>query len=96
MIIYGSFTETSVAKLFMAGVIPGVMLTLMFMGYIGGPREVRPVGCRAVRPTPDNARYVGTDRHRAVRAADRRDHGQHLRRLGHPDRGRVRWLRLSR
>jgi C4-dicarboxylate transporter, DctM subunit len=35
MIIYGSFTETSVAKLFMAGVIPGVMLTLMFMVYIG-------------------------------------------------------------
>jgi tripartite ATP-independent transporter DctM subunit len=35
MIIYGSFTETSVAKLFMAGVIPGIMLTLMFMAYIG-------------------------------------------------------------
>ena len=35
MIIYGSFTETSVAKLFMAGVIPGMMLTLMFMTYIG-------------------------------------------------------------
>ena len=35
MIIYGSFTETSVAKLFMAGVIPGVLLTLMFMLYIG-------------------------------------------------------------
>jgi C4-dicarboxylate transporter DctM subunit len=35
MIIYGSLTETSVAKLFMAGVIPGMMLTLMFMAYIG-------------------------------------------------------------
>lgn len=35
MIIYGSFTETSVAKLFMAGVIPGLMLTAMFMTYIG-------------------------------------------------------------
>jgi C4-dicarboxylate transporter DctM subunit len=35
MIIYGSFTETSVAKLFMAGVIPGLMLTCMFMLYIG-------------------------------------------------------------
>src|ERR1019366_902507 len=34
MIIYGSFTETSVAKLFMAGVLPGVMLMLMFMTYI--------------------------------------------------------------
>jgi tripartite ATP-independent transporter DctM subunit len=35
MIIYGSFTDTSVAKLFMAGVVPGLMLTLMFMAYIG-------------------------------------------------------------
>jgi len=34
LIIYGSFTETSVAKLFMAGVIPGILLTLMFMAYI--------------------------------------------------------------
>jgi C4-dicarboxylate transporter, DctM subunit len=34
MIIYGSFTDTSVVKLFMAGVIPGLMLTLMFMAYI--------------------------------------------------------------
>jgi C4-dicarboxylate transporter, DctM subunit len=34
MIIYGAFTETSVAKLFMAGVIPGLMLTAMFMVYI--------------------------------------------------------------
>jgi C4-dicarboxylate transporter, DctM subunit len=35
MIIYGSFTNTSVAKLFMAGVIPGLLLTGMFMSYIG-------------------------------------------------------------
>jgi len=35
MIIYGSFTNTSVAKLFMAGVIPGLLLTGMFMVYIG-------------------------------------------------------------
>ncbi len=35
MIVYGSFTETSVAKLFMAGVGPGLLLTLMFMLYIG-------------------------------------------------------------
>src|SRR6201995_2150444 len=34
MIVYGTFTETSVAKLFMAGVVPGMLLTLMFMSYI--------------------------------------------------------------
>jgi len=51
MIVYGSFTETSVAKLFMAGVIPGLMLTAMFMAYISvhaslkkdvAPREAGP------------------------------------------------------
>lgn len=34
MIIYSTFTETSVAKLFMAGVVPGLLLTAMFMTYI--------------------------------------------------------------
>lgn len=34
MIVYGSFTDTSVAKLFMAGVIPGLLLTAMFMIYV--------------------------------------------------------------
>src|ERR1035437_8832313 len=34
MIVYSSFTEVSVAKLFMAGVFPGLILTGMFMAYI--------------------------------------------------------------
>ncbi len=34
MIIYATFSELSVAKLFIAGVIPGIVLTLMFMAYI--------------------------------------------------------------
>ena len=34
MIVYGTFTETSIAKLFMAGVIPGLLLTAMFMAYV--------------------------------------------------------------
>lgn len=42
MIIYGSFTNTSVAKLFMAGVIPGLLLTGMFMAYIGLRSLLRP------------------------------------------------------
>jgi tripartite ATP-independent transporter DctM subunit len=42
MIVYGTFTETSVAKLFMAGVIPGVVLTIMFMAYIAINSLVRP------------------------------------------------------
>jgi tripartite ATP-independent transporter DctM subunit len=34
MIVYASFTDTSVAKLFMAGVVPGIVLTLLFMAYL--------------------------------------------------------------
>jgi len=33
-IIYGIVTEVSIGRLFMAGLVPGVMLALMFMGYI--------------------------------------------------------------
>ena len=52
MIIYGSFTESSVAKLFMAGVMPGLLLTFLFMLYVGtfalvapqnAPRDTTPL-----------------------------------------------------
>ncbi len=42
MIIYSSFTETSVARLFMAGVMPGLLLTAMFSLYIAIIALVRP------------------------------------------------------
>ena len=34
MIIYGSLTDTSISKLFVAGVIPGLLLAACFMGFI--------------------------------------------------------------
>ena len=34
MIIYGSLTNTSIGKLFVAGIIPGLLLTAVFMLYI--------------------------------------------------------------
>lgn len=34
MIVYGSLTDTSIGKLFMAGVIPGLLLTGFFMAFI--------------------------------------------------------------
>ena len=55
MIVYGTFTETSVPKLFMAGVIPGLIMTAMFMSYIGVHAAIRPdvapreAGPRSVR-----------------------------------------------
>src|SRR5687767_13838131 len=42
MIVYGTFTETSIAKLFIAGVIPGLLLTGMFMLYVWGHALVDP------------------------------------------------------
>jgi C4-dicarboxylate transporter DctM subunit len=42
MIVYGTFTETSVAKLFMAGVMPGFLLTAMFMTYIAAHAWLKP------------------------------------------------------
>jgi len=34
MIIYGSMVQQSIAKLFMAGVFPGILITILFMIYI--------------------------------------------------------------
>ena len=42
MIVYGTFTETSVAKLFMAGVMPGFLLTFLFMAYIAVHAWLKP------------------------------------------------------
>ena len=42
MIVYATFTETSVAKLFMAGVVPGIVLTIMFMLYIAVAAILKP------------------------------------------------------
>jgi tripartite ATP-independent transporter DctM subunit len=42
MIVYGTFTETSVPKLFMAGLVPGLMMTAAFMAYIGAHASIVP------------------------------------------------------
>jgi C4-dicarboxylate transporter DctM subunit len=34
MVVYGALTETSVGKLFAAGIVPGIVLTLIMMGVI--------------------------------------------------------------
>ena len=34
MILYGAITDESIGKLFMSGVVPGVLLTIMFIGIV--------------------------------------------------------------
>src|SRR5713101_2951482 len=52
MIIYGTFTETSVPKLFMAGVVPGLIMTALFMLYIAVHARIVP----SVAPREGGAR----------------------------------------
>jgi C4-dicarboxylate transporter DctM subunit len=47
LIVYGVATEQSIARLFIAGVLPGIMLVVLFMGYVAvwavfNPRRVPP------------------------------------------------------
>jgi tripartite ATP-independent transporter DctM subunit len=42
LIIYGIMTEQPIGPLFMAGIIPGILLTLLFMGYIAVRVMTRP------------------------------------------------------
>lgn len=36
LIVYGVTVEQSISRLFMAGVLPGIILALLFMGYVAG------------------------------------------------------------
>ncbi|WP_039018575.1 TRAP transporter large permease [Halocynthiibacter namhaensis] len=41
LIVYGVSVEVSISKLFMAGILPGLLLALMFMAYVAGWSFVR-------------------------------------------------------
>ncbi|MBT9487214.1 MAG: TRAP transporter large permease [Rubrivivax sp.] len=49
MIVYGSLTDTSIGQLFIAGIVPGLLLTACFMLYIAGDALLRG---NAVREAP--------------------------------------------
>jgi tripartite ATP-independent transporter DctM subunit len=58
MIVYGTFTETSIAKLFIAGVIPGIVLTALFMSYVAAAALLRPE-LAPKEPGPAGLRELG-------------------------------------
>jgi len=41
-VVYGAITNTSIGKLLIAGIIPGILLTLMYMTYIAVRLKVQP------------------------------------------------------
>ncbi|NKN39505.1 TRAP transporter large permease [Agrobacterium sp. a22-2] len=63
LIVYGIATETSIGRLFMAGVVPGIMLTAMFMAWaiIDCKRKGYEFDARAVRYTMKE-RFAGLPR----------------------------------
>lgn len=44
LIVYGVATEESIARLFIAGILPGVMLVALFMGYVAIWALAKPAG----------------------------------------------------
>ncbi|WP_323039431.1 TRAP transporter large permease subunit [Gemmobacter sp.] len=50
MIIYGVLSQTSILQLFAAGLLPGLILVLMFMGYLAVYSWLRPMNVRAETP----------------------------------------------
>ena len=42
LIVYGAAVEESIARLFIAGILPGILLGLLFMGYIALAATLRP------------------------------------------------------
>ena len=54
LLIYGALTETSIGRLFVAGIVPGLLIALMFMAYIFArclaARALAPPDERPIRP----------------------------------------------
>jgi len=62
MIIYGTFTDTSISKLFMAGVLPGLVLVLIFMVYVAIRCIINPsLAPRETHEAPPPVRQIVAD-----------------------------------
>ncbi len=89
MIIFGVMTETSVGQLYMAGILPGILLALLFAAYIVGYAMLypgrAPRGSEGRRPAAREAAVAR--RGGAHRAAHRGGAGLDVLRHRDPDRG---------
>lgn len=62
LVIYGLLTRTDIAKLFIAGIVPGVLLTLAYMFAIRVRTAIRPEEGPAVPPVPARERWAALGR----------------------------------
>ena len=63
MIVYGVTAEVSIAKLFIAGVMPGLMLALLFSGYIAGWSLLHPNAIPREEERPSLGEKLSASRH---------------------------------
>lgn len=63
MIVYGVTAEVSIAKLFIAGVLPGLMLALLFSGYIAGWSLLNPGAIPKEYVRPSLLEKISASRH---------------------------------
>jgi len=63
MIVYGVMANVSIAQLFIAGVIPGILLALLFSGYIVVWALVNPTRIPAAKETTTIAQKIYASRH---------------------------------
>ncbi|HXZ91317.1 MAG TPA: TRAP transporter large permease subunit [Burkholderiales bacterium] len=63
MIVYGVAADVSIARLFVAGVLPGIMLMLMFSGYIAGWALLNPARTPARESVTSFAQKLYAARH---------------------------------
>jgi tripartite ATP-independent transporter DctM subunit len=65
MILYSSITGASIGRLFMAGIIPGIVLSVIFIAYIGIRCFFRP---HLGPPLPKEERYSLIDKIKSLKA----------------------------
>ncbi|MGR3513875.1 MAG: TRAP transporter large permease [Paracoccaceae bacterium] len=63
LIIYGALTNTSIGQLFAAGILPGILLTLLFMAIIAAAALLRPAIAEQVTDTATRAEKLRRLRH---------------------------------
>ncbi|TCT05125.1 TRAP transporter large permease [Aquabacter spiritensis] len=62
MIVYGAATEQSIARLFIAGVIPGILLALLFMGFVAAWALLNPSRMPPPEPISSFANRIASTR----------------------------------